>query len=113
MGCQLNHFNEEAIEYRSGNETSEAAITPNTSVQVFPNPAEDRIFLEFGEVHNEAAMVRLFDINGRAMKEWEIEASSAPVELQFDGLRSGQYLLWIAVEGKAPVSKRIIIAITK
>ncbi|MCF8247982.1 MAG: HYR domain-containing protein [Saprospiraceae bacterium] len=113
VGCQLNHFNEEAIEYRSGDETSEAAITPSTSVQVFPNPAEDRIFLEFGEGHNEAAIVRLFDINGRAMKEWEVEASSTPVELQFDGLRSGQYLLWIAAEGKAPVSKRIIIATAK
>ncbi|MBI1228411.1 MAG: HYR domain-containing protein [Bacteroidetes bacterium] len=89
-------------------------IAPNASVQVFPNPAEDRIFVEFGEgYNNDAANIRLFDINGKAIKEWEMETSGDSIELPLDGLRSGQYLLWIAVDGKAPISKRIVVATTK
>ena len=108
--CNLNNVVGTALAVRSSEpETDLAAVTPDASVQVFPNPAEDKIFVEFGEGNHAEAIVRLFDINGRAMKEWEIEAGSDPVELQLDGLRSGQYLLWIASKGKAPVSKRIVV----
>lgn len=86
------------------------ADATTASIQVYPNPAEDRIFVEFGEGYNEAGIVRLFDINGKAMQAWDIEAGAEPAALQLNQLPSGQYLLWIAVDGKAPVSKRIVIA---
>ncbi len=112
--CNLNNLSGVEVAVRNSEvETNTATIEPSASIQVFPNPAEDKIFLEFGEGYNNEAIVRLFDINGRAMKEWQIEASNDPVELQLDGLRSGQYLLWIASKGKAPVSKRLIITTTK
>jgi hypothetical protein len=108
--CNLNNLGSVEVADRSSEqESSTATIEPVAPVQVFPNPAEDKIFLEFGEGYNDEATVRLFDINGRAMKEWEIEAGNDPVELQLDGLRSGQYLIWIASKGKAPVSKRIVV----
>ncbi len=115
LGCKLASFGGDEVADRSSENDSYAAATnpDNGSVMVFPNPAVDRIFLEFGDGNGEAAIVRLFDINGRAMQAWEIEASAAPVELQLTGLPSGQYLLWIAAEGKTPVSKRIVIANTK
>ncbi|MBK9013380.1 MAG: HYR domain-containing protein [Saprospiraceae bacterium] len=114
MGCNLADVGGTAVADRNSETATDlAAVTPAASVQVFPNPAEDKIFLEFGEGYNEEAVIRLFDISGKALKEWEIEASSDPVELQLDGLRSGQYLLWITSKDKAPVSKRIIVANTK
>jgi hypothetical protein len=93
-----------------GNDEVPSADAAATSIQVFPNPAEDRLFVEFGEGYNGAGLVRLFDINGKTMQAWDIEASADPVELQLQHLPSGQYLLWIALDGKAPVSKRIVIA---
>ncbi len=113
IGCHLASVAGNELAVREGEtEATDATVTPGVSAQVFPNPAEDRIFVEFGESYNEKTLVRLFDINGKAIKEWEVEASGEPVELQLEGLRSGQYLLWIAADGKAPVSKRIIIANT-
>jgi|GEM_PF-1569465 len=112
IGCHLANMAVSTEVAVRGNESNADAVTTDLgeSVQVFPNPAQDRIFVEFGEGYNEASVIRLFDINGKAVQAWEIEPSGDPVELQLNNVASGQYLLWIAADGKAPISKRIVIA---
>lgn len=109
IGCHLagNLGTEGAVD-RSSQPTQ--AIPTDGEVQVHPNPASDRLFLTFGQGGNLASTVRLFDINGKAVSEWKIEASTDPIELSLDGVPSGQYLLWIAQDGQQPVSKRIVVA---
>ncbi len=113
IGCNLNNVNGGAqVANRNGDdlETVETAAKTTSDVQVFPNPASDKLYLEFSAGGNDETTIRLFDINGRAIQEWEVEGSGEPVELQLNNVVSGQYLLWISEKGQQPISKRIVVA---
>lgn len=113
IGCNLNNV-EGGTPVASRNDASaeqlETTAKTASSVQVFPNPASDRLNLEFSTGSNAETTIRLFDINGKAMQTWEIEASGDPVELRLNDVPSGQYLLWIDEKGQQPISKRIVVA---
>ncbi|MCC6727380.1 MAG: HYR domain-containing protein, partial [Saprospiraceae bacterium] len=88
IGCNLNNVdgNTQQVAVRNGEdlESIETAVKSVSDVQVFPNPAYDKLYLEFNAGGNDATTIRLFDINGRAVQEWEIDASGDPIELQLE-----------------------------
>ncbi|MBK8561961.1 MAG: HYR domain-containing protein [Saprospiraceae bacterium] len=113
IGCNLNNVDGNTqVSNRNGNdlEMAETAEKTASDVQVFPNPASDRLYLEFSAGGNDETTIRLFDINGRAVQEWEVGGSGEPIELQLNNMASGQYLLWISEKGQQPISKRIVVA---
>jgi hypothetical protein len=113
VGCNLNNVDGNTpVSDRNDNdmESVETEVKAPFDVQVFPNPATDKLYLEFSGGGNDETTIRLFDINGRTVQTWEVEGSGEPVELQLNNLASGQYLLWISEKGQQPISKRIVVA---
>ncbi len=113
IGCNLNNeAGNTPVSDRNDNdmESVETEVKAAFDVQVFPNPATDKLYLEFSAGGNDETTIRLFDINGRTVQTWEVEGSGEPVELQLNNLATGQYLLWISEKGQQPISKRIVVA---
>lgn len=67
------------------------------SLQLYPNPATDRVSIEASERDLENARFILRDLNGRIVKEFPGKESSR-VQLDLEGIPSGAYLL--EVNGK-------------
>lgn len=79
-------------------------ITETNGVEVFPNPAKDRINLRFAEAIEVA--VTLFDMTGRSVYSTHGNAQALSIPTQ--GLRSGIYNVLVNYDGKQEV-KRIVV----
>jgi hypothetical protein len=76
---------------------------------VFPNPAVDKVFVDLSQVAGRQVVLRLLDARGLLMKEWEIEATTHPEELELPMHMAGQYFLWIMPEGRRPFTKKLAL----
>lgn len=67
-----------------------------TAVQIFPNPATDRVFVSFDEPTN--AHMNLFDMHGRLLMQRDL-LSAPKHEIAIQHLPAGIYLLGITQDG--------------
>ncbi|MCB9264415.1 MAG: T9SS type A sorting domain-containing protein [Lewinellaceae bacterium] len=70
----------------------------NNSLRVFPNPVKGRLYLAFGEEADSPRHLRLFNLNGRILREQVVGAGRASVEFNLDGLPAGIYMLQVQDE---------------
>lgn len=63
------------------------------SIKAYPNPADDYIILEVDKVSYNDTRFKLFDLNGRLLKEKPI--SGTKTTISFSGFTSGLYYLHV------------------
>jgi hypothetical protein len=71
----------------------EENIDTPVKVTVFPNPASDYLNISFAEPLDAEVNLVLFDSQGKLFKTQVIEAASSEIQLNFQDLPSGIYLL--------------------
>jgi hypothetical protein len=80
-----------------------------TEVKIFPNPATDFLWIEFGNDHDLTAFISLMDLNGRVVSEKTLQTSQNNTgSLALSGITPGLYILKI-VTGKEQIFRRIIV----
>ena len=87
-----------------GIEGSEPVEMPTQNVEVFPNPAKDRINIHFAEACE--ASVRLYDMTGRMVYSNSSNAQAFVIPTQ--GLSKGIYTLLINVGGKQEMDRVVV-----
>ncbi|MEZ5070091.1 MAG: alpha-amylase family glycosyl hydrolase [Bacteroidales bacterium] len=78
--------------------------TPGHSLQVWPNPARDHLFLDPSP---EASVLRIVTLSGVEVRRIDLPAMAGRADLS--GLSGGLYLLERSREGRAPERTRILI----
>ena len=87
-----------------GIEDPEPVERPTQAVEVFPNPAKDRINIHFAEACD--ASVRLYDMTGRMVYSNSSNAQAFVIPTQ--GLSKGIYTLLINVGGKQEMDRVVV-----
>ena len=85
-------------------EDPEPVVRPTQTVEVFPNPAKDRINIHFAEACE--ASVRLYDMTGRMVYSNSSNAQAFVIPTQ--GLSKGIYTLLINVGGKQEMDRVVV-----
>ena len=87
-----------------GIEAPEPAEKPTRSVEVFPNPAKDRINICFAEAGE--AVVNMYDMTGRLVYSHASNTQAFVISTQ--GLSQGVYTLVVNVDGKQQVDRVVV-----
>lgn len=85
-------------------------ITENiTDLKIFPNPAEDWLYIQASLLENEVVQLRLYNLVGQAV--WEEQFQNRQIEAAVDlaQLSAGTYLLKLETKAGAVVRKVIIL----
>ena len=77
-------------------------LTESSVVEVFPNPAKDRLFIRFAEPVSEEVSVRIYDMKGRLV--YSLEANEQVLSIPTTGLAMGVYSLVINRNGTSNTS---------
>ena len=85
-------------------EAPEPVEGPNQCVEVFPNPAKDRINIRFAEAGE--ASVRLYDMTGRLVHSNVSNTQTFVISTQ--SLRQGVYTLVTNVDGKQQIDRIVV-----
>ncbi|MBI5916085.1 MAG: HYR domain-containing protein [Bacteroidetes bacterium] len=110
--CNGQNFNGDApVEARENEATFKNETT--REITVYPNPTAGSMFVTLERFEGKEVLIRLFDTNGRSLKEWNVTPAGEPVLLEPGDLMSGQYLLWIFAAGEAPVTRRVMVERTR
>jgi hypothetical protein len=73
------------------------------SVSVYPNPTQDRFFLDSGD--SDVLEVVLTDLSGRTLRTWK---SAMDDNFSLDGIASGRYQLFISTDSRLVVRPLLI-----
>ena len=87
-----------------GIEAPEPVEGPTQCVEVFPNPAKDRINIRFAEAGE--ASVRLYDMTGRLV--YSNASNTQAFVISTQGLSQGVYTLVVNVDGKQQVERVVV-----
>ena len=98
---------------------SEATFTVGTTAaydlgndlvyKVYPNPTNDRIFMDINAAELNGSEMRITDINGKVIVRKQIQTKDNTVEIDMSGLSSGVYLMKIENLSKSVVRKLVRI----
>ena len=86
------------------------SIDGSLDVTVYPNPANDRLFVSFDNAKNESTSLQLFNLQG---KEFAVEYNNTDLrngraEINLQSLSKGMYFLSIQIGDKKGVQKLIV-----
>ena len=87
-----------------GIEAPEPVEGPTQSVEIFPNPAKDRINVRFAEAGE--AVVNMYDMTGRLVYSHASNTQAFVISTQ--GLSQGVYTLVVNVDGKQQVDRVVV-----
>ena len=87
-----------------GIEAPEPVEGPSQCVEVFPNPAKDRINVCFAEAGE--AFVKLYDMTGRLV--YSNASNTQAFVISTQGLSQGVYTLVVNVDGKQQVERVVV-----
>ncbi len=80
-------------------------------VNLFPNPAQEEVFLQLKEFAGMGAEIHLYDQLGQLKQRQELDAVvESPLRLDLRGLPSGIYLVRIKISGRKLISKKMLIS---
>jgi PKD repeat protein len=67
------------------------------SLRFFPNPATDKLFIDFS---SQVSVVRVVNLNGQVVIEQQVSSDSDNLTLNVSSLRQGAYILHVVSQGK-------------
>ena len=77
---------------------------------LYPNPAQNEVHINLDHVEGLAVEIQIFDQLGRQIESIDVEeATRTPYRLNTSTYQNGSYLIYLKAEGKAPVSKPLMI----
>ena len=82
-----------------------ATINGNSNIEIFPNPASDKLILMWNNNANENANVSIYDITGQLLYSDKINSSSMDIDIH--NLPNGLYILTLK-DSKAVMEKKFI-----
>ena len=83
--------------------------SPNPEMKLFPNPANERVYLELEGIGNQEATVWLMDLKGQLLMKTTFEAfGRIPMELNITSLPNGLYYIKVFTGGKSTVKKVVV-----
>lgn len=81
---------------------NELAVVPEASLKLYPNPAQDQVQLQLGNLEEEVVAISILDMSGRTLYQGDHQtsngANAVSLSLQDMGLHKGVYLM--TVQGK-------------
>lgn len=105
-GGKVTSINETTTVYTPGN--SGIVDLETIQINVFPNPASDLLAIQLMNSHTDNFTLKLYDMNGRLIKETSIFQGSTIGYIDTKIIYSGQYLLEIS-NAQSKISKKISI----
>jgi hypothetical protein len=96
------------IPYSENNE--DETMLQNT-ISLYPNPAQDKLYIEFSEQLNSEAKLELYDITGKKVYEMQLKANNQKTEITNLNLSNGIYFYRISngeqnlQQGKLSITK--------
>ena len=79
---------------------------PQSSIEIFPNPVNDRLNIDFDTAFEGAGHVKVFDISGKLVKS-KSHISEPACQIDFSNLPPGVYLVK-AQSGSSRISMKVI-----
>lgn len=83
-------------------------FTPDKPFVVFPNPASDKITLEFHSNPN-GAEIELLTLSSQSIIQAHLSPMAESTELDVSDLKRGMYLLKVHIPGRRPLVEKIIL----
>jgi hypothetical protein len=80
----------------------------NVEINVYPNPANDYVIMQFNALAQENINVEMYDITGKFIQNTVIYQGSTIANIDTRSLYSGQYILRFVLGNKAVVKKVVI-----
>lgn len=85
------------------------ALNPN-AIAVYPNPAQNSVYLKFDLNRNQTVNYNLQDINGRTLQRKTIHRTAGSNEIiDISQLSNGVYLISFELEDRSVITKKIVI----
>lgn len=94
---------------RTKGKTEETENNIHTSFNLFPNPNNGNMVLDYdlGTINN--AVIKLYDITGKFIKSYKLDTGKGMLEMNEQNLHNGIYFYHILVEGKTIKADKIVI----
>jgi len=86
----------------------ENRITSSSSVNVYPNPAHDKVSIEFGSSLSESLILRIFNSSGTEIKAIELKPGTRSYSTDLSSLPRGLYLIHLS-GNNIQVTKKICL----
>lgn len=80
---------------------------PLVEGQVFPNPAQERVFLRLNNWPEGQLQLSLYDLQGRQLRQWA-ETPAQQIEIQRQQLPAGLYVLRLQLENGQRLERKVI-----
>lgn len=107
-GTTVNSVPGAATQYNSTVDVSTNKLK-TVDINVFPNPANEFIVVQFNALTKESIAVELYDISGKLLQETMIYQGSTIAHLDTKDLAKGQYLVKFTTPSES-ITKKVIIA---
>ena len=91
--------------------TSESLSTIANTVKVFPNPAQEILFLDLKTLAGKQGNIQIRNLYGQLVQELEIdEISTQLMQLDLSNFQNGIYHLTIDAENTLPITKKVLVS---
>jgi hypothetical protein len=81
----------------------------NGEINIFPNPAKDKINISLSQIINGQSEITIYDISGRKVLNSFVENASSPLSLKISALETGVYIFSIKNKQGTSVKKFSVI----
>jgi hypothetical protein len=84
-------------------------LKPELKISVFPNPANEFIAVQAGNLLTQKADIRLFDLNGKLLQATEIQAGSTIGYFDIRKCYPGAYVITASMDGQEVFSTKVVV----
>ena len=81
--------------------SSVAPPLQENQVTIFPNPAEQTLFVDLADLTSGPTILEVFDLNGRQLTRQTLRAANGRRQIDLSELAAGTYLLRVTNDGKS------------
>jgi Secretion system C-terminal sorting domain len=93
----------------TNSETEEVTIENETAFLLYPNPNNGSMMLNYAINATDNAMLFIYDVTGRAINNYKLDASANTLSIKENELVNGIYLYKVLINGKVVKTDRLII----
>lgn len=104
---KVNLVDENTTVYDATMSTVESDLE-NKNIKIFPNPTSDFIAIQIGGLNNQGLCIKLFDIQGKLLRESKINKGQTISYFDIQTVYSGTYIIELSANGFS-TSRKIII----
>lgn len=92
-----------------GSGSTEINENADQSIHIYPNPAQNVLFINFEEESRKEALINIVDLNGRLVKTINNENTNSGLSVDISNLSTGMYTIRFMYDNKVLVKKLSIV----